>query len=266
MTDRTKSLLLKQNNSNLRYSPSSSNSSENTEKDYNLYCFSQGYKTHEKGYWRGVLRNKNVDFDLRNNKDWNYPVGLEPDYFSSNIDSLTKSEPQLFGSNEFSKELMDFVKDNEIGWESGSFQKFKKYQTQTGAKKQKTKEWILSNGVKRNAGTVELRTQNYKQFEENEKNKELKKAYILNKAKTKPQEELEEYVYKSGKQYDNSNKKLTSGKFDKTVQTARDSLNSIDSYNTLSSSGNINVHKGDFIKSGMKKRIETDYSGKKKRK
>ena len=192
MTDRTKALLLKQNNPNLRYTPSSSNSSENTEIDYNLYCFSQGYKTHERGYWRGVLRNKYVDFDLRYNKDWNYPVGLEPDYVAGKADLLKKSDSQLIGSKKFSKELMDFVKDNEIGWEPGMFQKFKKYQTKTGVKKPKNKEWILSNGVKRNAGTVGLRTQNYKQFEESEKNKELKKAYLLNKAKTKPQEEEEE--------------------------------------------------------------------------
>ena len=263
MTDRTKTLFIKKNNPNLRYSPSSSNSSENTEIDYNLYCFSQGYKTHEKGYWRGVLRNKYVDFDLRNNKDWNYPVGLEPDFTASKIDTLSKGEAQLFGSKKFPKELMDFVKDNEIGWESGMFQKFKKNQAQTGAKKQKNREWILSNGIKRNAGTVGLRTQNYKQFEENEKNKELKKAYLLNKTKDKPQEE-EEYVYKSGKHYDYSDKKPSSEKLDKTFQTATDTRNSLDSYNTLSSSGNINEQKGDFIKSGLKKRIETDFSGRKK--
>ena len=40
MTDKTKALLLKQNNPNLRYSLSSSNSSENSEMDYNLLAWS----------------------------------------------------------------------------------------------------------------------------------------------------------------------------------------------------------------------------------
>ena len=79
MTDKAKSLVSLQKNSNLRYSQSSSNSNENSEFDYNLYCFSQGYLNHEKGYWRGVLRNKNIDFDLRLNKDWTRRIELEGD-------------------------------------------------------------------------------------------------------------------------------------------------------------------------------------------
>ena len=264
MTDKTKALLLKQNNPNLRYSLSSSNSSENSEMDYNLYCFSQGYKTHEKGYWRGVLRNKNVDFDLRNNKDWNYPVGLEPDEFAAIMHSINKSEPEIQGSKKFPKELMTFVNDNEIGWESGLFKNFKKHQEKSGVKKQKNKEWILSNGVKRNSGAVELRTQNYKQFEENEKNKELKKAYLLNKIKPKTQEEEKEFIYQTGKQYDHSDKKRASDNLQKTIETANDTFNSLNSYNTLSSStGNIKEQKGE---SGIKKRIEMDFIGKKKEK
>ena len=47
------------------------NSNETSENDYNLYCFNQGYKNHEKCYWSGVLMNKNIDFDLRFNKEWN---------------------------------------------------------------------------------------------------------------------------------------------------------------------------------------------------
>ena len=66
MSDKTK---LKFNSTTplLRYSQKSSNSTENSDLDYYLYCYSQGYKNLEKGYWRGVLRNKNVDFDLRFN-------------------------------------------------------------------------------------------------------------------------------------------------------------------------------------------------------
>ena len=58
-------------NPNYGYFQSYLNSNEKSENDYNLYCFNQGYKNHEKGYWRGVLRNKNIDFDLRFNKEWN---------------------------------------------------------------------------------------------------------------------------------------------------------------------------------------------------
>ena len=267
MTDRTKALLISQNKQNLRNSISS-DSSEDSEMDYNLYCFSQGYKTHEKGYWRGVLRNKKVDFDLRFNKDWNFPVGLEPDVFASSLDSLTRSGPQKQGTKKFPKELLDYVNDNEIDWDKDQFKNFKKYQTQTGDKKQKNKEWVFSNGIKRNSGAVELRTQNYKQFEESEKNKELKKAYLLekNKAKTKPKEEEEsEYIYQTGKQYEYSGKKRPSSNLDNTLKTANDTYNSLHSYNTLSLSGsNINEQKGSLGISGTNKRIDTDFSGQKK--
>ena len=37
--------------------------------------------------------------------------------------------------------------------------------------KQKNKEWLSFNGIKGNADTFEIKTQNYKQFEENEKAK-----------------------------------------------------------------------------------------------
>ena len=39
------------------------------------------------------------------------------------------------------------------------------------------------NGIKGNAGAFEIKTQNYKEFEENEKSKELKKAYLNTQAK-----------------------------------------------------------------------------------
>ena len=201
MTDKTKSLLITQTQPNFRYSQSSLNSTQTSENDYNLYCFSQGYKNHEKGYWRGVLRNKNIDFDLRFNKDWNRRIELEPD----DGESLFQS------STQFSNDFIKFINDNDIGWDTGLFQNFKKKQSQAGVKKQKNKEWLLSNGVKRSTVAVELRTQNYKQFEANEKNKELKKAYLQNKAKLE-----EQYVSQKGKQYDYSDKKISTNKFEKT--------------------------------------------------
>lgn len=89
MTDKTK---LKFNSTSpfLRYSQKSSNSTENSDLDYNLYCYSQGYKNLEKGYWRGVLRNKNVDFDLRFNKEWNRRIELENDDYEQNNFSKKK--------------------------------------------------------------------------------------------------------------------------------------------------------------------------------
>ena len=91
MTDKTKSLLYSQKPNNFRYSHSSSNSTENTEIDYNLYCFSQGYKNREKGYWRGVLRNKYVDFDLRFNKEWNRRIELEDDDITKTLEAFKKA-------------------------------------------------------------------------------------------------------------------------------------------------------------------------------
>ena len=153
MIDTTNSLLISDINPKFRYSQSSTNSTNSNEIDYNLYCFSQGYKNHEKGYWRGVLRNKNIDFDLRFNKDWNRRIELEGDSFEkSDFPSISK----------ISNELIAFVNDNEICWDSARFQNFKKKQIQTGGKKQKNKEWLLSHGIKRNFCTLELRTQNYK--------------------------------------------------------------------------------------------------------
>ena len=247
MIDKTNSLVIKDTNTNFRYSQSSSNSTNDNEIDYNLYCFSQGYKNHEKGYWRGVLRNKNIDFDLRFNKDWNRRIELEGDSFEkSDFPSISK----------FSNEFIAFVNDNEIGWDNTRFQNFKKKQIQTGAKKQKNKEWLLSNGVKRNAGTLELRTQNYKQFEENEKNKELKKAYITTQIK----QQEEKYSYTAGKQYGYSDKKTSGDILQKGLKTGTDTFNSL---NTLSSTYNINEQRT-FYGTGEKiKRIDPNFIGEK---
>jgi hypothetical protein len=153
------------NKPNIRYSQTSLNSTQNSDLDYNLYCFSQGYENKEKGFWRGVLRNKNIDFDLKLDKDWNRRIELE--------DSLALSDAQSQISN-LDTEIISIMNEVDLGWDKNLFQNFKK--KQSGIKKQKNKEWLLSNGVKRAQGIiVELRTQNYKQFEENEKDKKIKK-------------------------------------------------------------------------------------------
>ena len=254
MTDKTKSLLYTPKSNNFRYSQSSLNSNENSEIDYNLYCFSQGYKNREKGYWRGVLRNKNIDFDLRFNKEWNRRIELEDDDLEKTLYSLNKSELKFPSLDKSSNEYISFVNDNEIGWDSGRFQNFKKIQLQAGVKKQKNKEWLLSNGIKRGTVGVELRTQNYKQFEASEKNKELKKTILSNK--TKPQEE--NIQYPSGQIYEYAGNKWTADKLQKSLNTASDTLNT---YNTLSSSANAKDQRGAYTRSSQGKRIEPNFIG-----
>ena len=234
-------------NPNLGYSQSYLNSNEASENDYNLYCFSQGYKNHEKGYWRGVLRNKNIDFDLRFNKEWNRRIELEGE-------SLEKSDSLLQSSTQFSNEFIKFVNDNEIGWDLGRFENFKKKQAQTGGKKQKNKEWLLSNGIKRHAGALEIRTQNYKQFEENEKNKELKKAYLNTQIK---QQEVKT-GYQVGKQYEYSDKKGTSEKIQKSLKSSSDIYNT---FKTITVSTNVNEQKGTYSIANKNKRIESNFLG-----
>ena len=155
---------IQQKESKIRYSQNSLNSTQNSDLDYNLYCYSQGYQNKEKGFWRGVLRNKNIDFALRFNKEWNKRIELE--------DELSVSETQSQMSS-LETDVISFVNESDIGWDKNLFENFKK--KQTGIKKQKNKEWLFSNGVKRAKPAIELRTQNYKQFEENEINKKLKK-------------------------------------------------------------------------------------------
>ena len=151
----------------IRYSQTSLNSTQNSDLDYNLYCFSQGYENKEKGFWRGVLRNKNIDFDLKLDKEWNRKIEFE--------DDINISETQSQISN-VETDIISIMNESDIGWDKNLFQNFKK--KQAGIKKQKNKEWLLSNGIKRGQqnGIVELRTQNYKQCEENERNKKLKKS------------------------------------------------------------------------------------------
>ena len=155
---------IQQKEPKIRYSQNSLNSTQNSDFDYNLYCYSQGYQNKEKGFWRGVLGNKNIDFALRFNKEWNKRIELE--------DELSVSETQSQMSS-LETDVISFVNESDIGWDKNLFENFKK--KQTGIKKQKNKEWLFSNGVKRAKPAIELRTQNYKQFEENEINKKLKK-------------------------------------------------------------------------------------------
>ena len=162
MFDNVKANLTTKNTPIVRYSLTSANSTQNSDLDYNLYCFSQGYQNREKGFWRGVLRNKNIDFALRLNKEWNRKIELEDDV------SFTDTQSEI---SSLETDLISHVNEAEIGWDKNLFQNFKKQQA--GTKKYKNKEWKLSNGVKRNQ--VELRSLNYKQFEENERNKKLKK-------------------------------------------------------------------------------------------
>ena len=163
MFDNVKANLTTKNTPIVRYSLTSANSTQKSDLDYNLYCFSQGYQNMEKGFWRGVLRNKNIDFALRLNKEWNRKIELEDDV------SFTDTQSEI---SSLETDLISHVNEAEIGWDKNLFQNFKKQQA--GTKKYKNKEWKLSNGVKRNQ--VELRTLNYKQFEENERNKKLKKV------------------------------------------------------------------------------------------
>ena len=192
MTDKAKFKALSTTNQNFRYSQTSSNSTENSELDYYLYCYSQGYRNLEKGYWRGVLRAKNVDFDLRYNKEWNRRIELEDDDSENTNFSTGKSGVQISGTGKFSNEYLTFINDNEIGWDADRFKNFQKYQHQAGMKKQKNKEWLLSNGVKRTPFNAEIRTQNFKQFEANEKLKKDKKgsSYL---DKNKPGVDIYEY-------------------------------------------------------------------------
>ncbi len=183
MTDKAKFKALSTTNQNFRYSQTSSNSTENSDLDYYLYTYSQGYRNLEKGYWRGVLRAKNVDYDLRYNKEWNRRIELEDDDSERTNYSNGKSSIQIPGTGKFSKEYLTFINDNEIGWDTDRFKNFQKYQHQVGMKKQKNKEWLLSNGVKRTPFNAEIRTQNFKQFEANEKLKKDKKGSYLDKNK-----------------------------------------------------------------------------------
>jgi hypothetical protein len=166
MTDKTK---LKFNSTSpfLRYSQKSSNSSENSDLDYNLYCYSQGYKNLEKGYWRGVLRNKNVDFDLRFNKEWNRRIELENDDYEQNNYFTKKGEFQITGMDKFSKDYIALINDSEIGWSSDRFKNFQIFQNQNGITKQNNKEWILSNGIKKKDMGVDSNLQNYTQMDTN---------------------------------------------------------------------------------------------------
>ena len=211
------------NKPNIRYSQTSLNSTQNSDLDYNLYCFSQGYENKEKGFWRGVLRNKNIDFDLKLDKEWNRRIELE--------DSLALSDAQSQISN-LDTEIISIMNEGDMGWDKNLFQNFKK--KQSGVKKQKNKEWLLSNGIKRAQGiVVELRSQNYKQFEENEKNKKLKK--IQNE---KPPQQKQELILDNSRyQYSEKAKKYNQAEYNQIKNYAGSDTKKTgasSTYNTLS--------------------------------
>ena len=242
MFDNASSNIIKNKAPNIRYSQTSVNSTQNSDLDYNLYCFSQGYENKEKGFWRGVLRNKNIDFDLRLNKEWNRRIELEDDL------SLSETQSQM---SSLETDLISFVNEQDIGWDKNLFQNFKK--KQVGTKKQKNKEWLLSNGIKR-AG-VELRTQNYKQFEENERYKRMKKE--KESAYRNKQDLILENRYQLPgdiKQYESG------GGYNIAQKSYQKSYAGSDTKKTGSSTYNINERIGTYKYGMQQKRIDTDIS------
>ena len=242
MFDNASSNIIKNKAPNIRYSQTSVNSTQNSDLDYNLYCFSQGYENKEKGFWRGVLRNKNIDFDLRLNKEWNRRIELEDDL------SLSETQSQI---SSLETDLISFVNEQDIGWDKNLFQNFKK--KQVGTKKQKNKEWLLSNGIKR-AG-VELRTQNYKQFEENERYKRMKKE--KESAYRNKQDLILENRYQLPgdiKQYESG------GGYNIAQKSYQKSYAGSDTKKTGSSTYNINERIGTYKYGMQQKRIDTDIS------
>ena len=242
MFDNASSNIIKNKAPNIRYSQTSVNSTQNSDLDYNLYCFSQGYENKEKGFWRGVLRNKNIDFDLRLNKEWNRRIELEDDL------SLSETQSQM---SSLETDLISFVSEQDIGWDKNLFQNFKK--KQIGTKKQKNKEWLLSNGIKR-AG-VELRTQNYKQFEENERYKRMKKE--KESAYRNKQDLILENRYQLPgdiKQYESG------GGYNIAQKSYQKSYAGSDTKKTGSSTYNINERIGTYKYGMQQKRIDTDIS------
>ena len=242
MFDNASSNIIKNKAPNIRYSQTSVNSTQNSDLDYNLYCFSQGYENKEKGFWRGVLRNKNIDFDLRLNKEWNRRIELEDDL------SLSETQSQM---SSLETDLISFVSEQDIGWDKNLFQNFKK--KQVGTKKQKNKEWLLSNGIKR-AG-VELRTQNYKQFEENERYKRMKKE--KESAYRNKQDLILENRYQLPgdiKQYESG------GGYNIAQKSYQKSYAGSDTKKTGSSTYNINERIGTYKYGMQQKRIDTDIS------
>ena len=225
-------------NPNIRYSQTSLNSTQNSDLDYNLYCFSQGYENKEKGFWRGVLRNKNIDFDLKLDKEWNRKIEFE--------DDINISETQSQISN-VETDIISIMNESDIGWDKNLFQNFKK--KQAGIKKQKSKEWLLSNGIKRaqENSTIELRTQNYKQFEQNERNKKLKKTekHYQNKQElildnTRYQYQLSEKTKKYGTSEYNLTKSYAASD---TKKTGSSTFNTYGQSDTRAYTKNINAYK-----------------------
>ena len=238
----------------IRYSQTSFNSNQNSDLDYNLYCFSQGYENKEKGFWRGVLRNKNIDFDLKFDKEWNRKIELEDDF------NISETQSQI---SNVDTDIISFVNESEIGWDKNLFQNFKK--KQTGIKKQKNKEWLLSNGIKRAQNEfVELRTQNYKQFVENEQNKKLKKIQNeKDKEKTYQYKKQQQQLILDNTKYQLSEKtkKYGTGEYNliksyagsDTKKTGSSTYNTYGQSDSKALTKNININKNQY---GVKSSVE----------
>ena len=276
MKDKTKTKYSSKINPTFRYShTTSSNSSETSELDYNFYCYSQGFKNREKGYWRGVLRGKNVDYDLRNNKEWNRRIELEDDEFDKTYYSSKKSDLQFRGSDRFSKEYITLINDSEIGWDTSLFKKFQKYQQLNGIRKNMNREWLLSNGIKRGSGT-EIRSQTYKQFETSEHIKSQKYVTYSDKNKewgdNKNIKEERKYSYGFGsggsKNYDFTEKKTTQKKcYISQMSESKKAMNSTTNIKDQGSYGekycNKNIEINFTGKPGLnysKNNLETDFN------
>ena len=247
----------------IRYSQTSFNSTQNSDLDYNLYCFSQGYENKEKGFWRGVLRNKNIDFDLRFDKEWNRKIELEDDF------NISETQSQI---SNVETDIISFVNESEIGWDKNLFQNFKK--KQTGIKKQKNKEWLLSNGIKRAQNEfVELRTQNYKQFVENEQNKKLKKIQNeKDKEKTYQYKKQQQQLILDNTKYQLSEKtkKFGIGEYNliksyagsDTKKTGSSTYNTYGQSDSKALTKNININKNQYgVKSSVELKQNKNYYG-----
>ena len=247
----------------IRYSQTSFNSTQNSDLDYNLYCFSQGYENKEKGFWRGVLRNKNIDFDLRFDKEWNRKIELEDDF------NISETQSQI---SNVDTDIISFVNESEIGWDKNLFQNFKK--KQTGIKKQKNKEWLLSNGIKRAQNEfVELRTQNYKQFVENEQNKKFKKIQNeKDKEKTYQYKKQQQQLILDNTKYQLSEKtkKYGTGEYNliksyagsDTKKTGSSTYNTYGQSDSKALTKNININKNQYgVKSSVELKQNKNYYG-----
>ena len=182
MSENAKKDKLSQYQRNIGYGQSSTGECQNPELDYNLYCYSQGYKNREKGYWKGVLRNKKIDSDLQNNKEWTRRFELEYEDDFQNLPNQSKEQnPTIYRT---------LVNESKVGWNHDNFQKFQKMQEQTKNRGGKKKEWKFSNGIKRTMDFPEVKIPNYDLALSNKKII-IKKNYQRQREQSEQKEEKE---------------------------------------------------------------------------